>query len=113
MITVYHNPKCRKSRAGLEYVKNKRNDTEVRDYIREGISAGEVKQLILMLGIRPFDLVRKQEEYYKENLKELNPTDEDWYRILSENPKLIRRPVVVNNGKAVLADPPEKADNIL
>jgi arsenate reductase (glutaredoxin) len=113
MITVYHNPKCRKSRAGLEYIKNKHKDAEVRDYIREGISAGEVKQLISMMGFRPFDLVRTQEEYYKENLKELNPTDEDWCRILSENPRLIRRPIVVNGGRAVLADPPEKADTIL
>lgn len=113
MITIYHNPKCRKSRAGLEYIKNHHPDAEVRDYIREGISTDEVKKLISMIGIRPFDLVRTQEDYYKENLKDLNPTDEEWYRILSENPKLIRRPVVVNNGKAVLADPPEKADTIL
>ncbi len=113
MVTVYHNPKCRKSRAGLEYVKNKYSNAEVRDYIREGISPEEIKQLISMMGIRPVDLVRTQEEYYKENLKDHTPTDEEWYNILSENPRLIRRPIVVNGDNAVLADPPEKADKIL
>ena len=113
MVTVYHNPKCRKSRAGLEYVKTLDKMVEVRDYIREGIFPDEVKQLITMLGIRPIELVRTQEDYYKENLKELTPTDDEWFAILSENPRLIRRPIVVSNGKAILADPPEKADIIL
>jgi arsenate reductase (glutaredoxin) len=113
MVTVYHNPKCRKSRAGLEYVKSRYPGAEIRDYIREGISPEEIKQLISLLGVRPIDLVRTQEDFYKENLKDLIPTDEEWYRILSENPRLIRRPIVVNNGRAVLADPPEKAETIL
>jgi len=113
MITIYHNPKCRKSRAGLEYIKSRNADVEVRDYIREGISPDEVKQLITMLGIRPIELVRTQEDYYKENLKELTPTNEEWFTILSDNPRLIRRPIVVSNGKAILADPPEKADIFL
>jgi arsenate reductase (glutaredoxin) len=109
MTTIYHNPKCRKSRAGLEYVRNHDQSAEIVDYIREGISPDEVRQLVSMLGIRPINLVRTQEDYYRENLKDLNPTDEEWYRIFSENPKLIRRPIVVNNGKAVIADPPEMA----
>ncbi|MHC1777140.1 MAG: ArsC/Spx/MgsR family protein [Lentimicrobium sp.] len=113
MVIVYHNPKCRKSRAGLEYVKSGYPGAEVRDYIREGISPEEIKQLISMMGIRPVDLVRTQEDFYKENLKDLTPSEEEWCRILSENPRLIRRPIVVNNGAAVLADPPEKADSIL
>ncbi|MFH1121852.1 MAG: ArsC/Spx/MgsR family protein [Bacteroidota bacterium] len=109
MIIVYHNPKCRKSRAGLEYVKQHDPSAIVVEYIREGITMEDVQKLISMLGIRPFDLVRTQEEYYRENLKDQNPSDEEWYKILAGNPKLIRRPVVVSNGKAVLADPPEKA----
>ena len=105
MITVYHNPKCRKSRAGLDYVKTLNPEAEVREYIREGISAEEVKQLTELLGIKPLELVRTQEEYYRENLKDHNFTDEEWCGILSENPRLIRRPVVVCDGRAVLADP--------
>lgn len=107
MITIYHNPKCRKSRAGLEFLKSKGQSPEVIEYIREGISPEEIKELVKMLGITPFELVRVQEEYFKENLKGKNISDEEWFKILSENPRLIRRPVVVNNGKALLADPPE------
>ncbi|MBK6345934.1 MAG: arsenate reductase (glutaredoxin) [Bacteroidales bacterium] len=109
MMVVYHNPKCRKSRAGLEYVRRHDPSATVVEYIREGISKEEVKKLILMLGIHPIELVRTQEDYYRENLKDIHPSDEEWYQILAENPRLIRRPVVVSNGKAVIADPPEKA----
>lgn len=113
MTTIYHNPKCRKSRAGLEYVKSIAPNLEVKEYIREGISADKIRDLITMLGIPPFDLVRTQEDYYKENLKGKEFPDEEWFAILSENPKLIRRPIVVHDGKAVLADPPEKADKVI
>lgn len=109
MITIYHNPKCRKSRAGLEFLKSKGLTPEVIEYIREGISPEEVRELVKMLGIKPFEMVRVQEEYFKENLKGKNISDEEWLKILSENPRLIRRPVVVKDGKAVLADPPEIA----
>lgn len=111
-MIIYHNPKCRKSRAGLEYVKSIHPTVEVKEYIRQGISPADIKEIVKMLGIPPFELVRTQEEYFKDNLKGKEFTDEEWFAILSENPKLIRRPIVVNGGKAVLADPPEKADSV-
>lgn len=113
MTIIYHNPKCRKSRAGLEYVRKLDPSAIIIEYIREGITADEIKKLVAMLGIRPLELVRTQEDYYRDNLKELHPADEEWFQILSDNPKLIRRPIVVKDGKAVLADPPEKADAVL
>lgn len=113
MISIYHNPKCRKSRAGLEYVKALYPSVDIREYIREGISPDEIEKLIQMLGISPLELVRTQEEYYKEYLKGKDFTDEQWFIILSENPRLIRRPIVVSNNRAVLADPPEKADSVI
>ena len=112
-MIIYHNPKCGKSRAGLQYVKSINPSVEVKEYIREGISAAEIREIVKMLGIAPFELVRTQEEYYRENLKGKEFTDEEWFEILSENPKLIRRPIVVNGGKAVLADPPQKAEALL
>ncbi|MDY0102114.1 MAG: ArsC/Spx/MgsR family protein [Lentimicrobium sp.] len=111
-MIIYHNPKCRKSRAGLEYVKAKDPATVVKEYIREGISADEIREIVKMLGIPVTELVRTQEDYFKENLKGKYFTDEEWFNILSENPKLIRRPIVVRDGKAALADPPEKADEV-
>ncbi|MBV2246645.1 MAG: hypothetical protein KUL83_05745 [Lentimicrobium sp.] len=113
MTTIYHNPKCRKSRAGLAYVKTIVPEAEVKEYIPEGITAGTIREIKQMLGIVPFDLVRTQEEFYKENLKGKEFSNEEWYSILSENPRLIRRPIVVKNGRAVIADPPEKADKVI
>ncbi len=110
MITIYHNPKCRKSRAGLEYLKTKGVEFEIREYIRESISVDELRTLVDKLGIKPFDLVRTQEEYFKENLKGKILSDEEWLEVMSGNPRLIRRPVIVKDSGAVLADPPEKAD---
>ena len=60
MITIYHNPKCRKSRAGLEYLKTKGVEFEIREYIREGITVEELRSMIDKLGIKPFELVRNQ-----------------------------------------------------
>lgn len=111
-MIIYHNPKCRKSRAGLEYVKAQDPAVEIKEYIREGISTDEIREIVKMLGIPVMELVRIQEDYFKENLKGKDFTDEEWFTILSENPKLIRRPIVVREGNAVLADPLEKADKI-
>lgn len=112
-MIIYHNPKCRKSRAGLKYVEAHDPAVEVKEYIREGISADEIRQIVKMLDISVTDLVRTQEDYFKENLKGKDFTDEEWFSILSNHPKLIRRPIVVHDGKAALADPPEKADKVL
>lgn len=109
-MIIYHNPKCRKSRAGLDYLKSKGGEFEIREYIREGISVEELKSIAEKLGVKPFELVRMQEEFYKENLKGRDLTDEEWLQILTEYPKLIRRPIVVKGENAVLADPPEKID---
>lgn len=113
MITIYHNNKCRKSRAGLEYLRSKGVEFEIREYIRDGISAQELKGVISKLGIKPFDLVRTQEEYYKENYRDESLSDDEWIEVMAGYPRLIRRPIVVTESKAVLADPPEKMDALV
>lgn len=112
MITIYHNPKCRKSRAGLEYLKTKGVEFEIREYIREGITVEELRSMIDKLGIKPFELVRTQEDYYKENYKGKTLNDEAWLEALAAYPRLIRRPVIVKDIRAVLADPPERTDKL-
>lgn len=109
MIKVYHNPRCRKSRAGLEYVKSQTKLFEVVDYLNKTLSVAELENLIMKLGIKPFELVRTQEDYYKTHLRGKQFNDHEWIKILAENPKLIRRPIVESRYKAVVADPPEEA----
>jgi len=113
MIRIYHNPRCRKSRAGLEYLQDKTGDFETIDYIRNGISREEIREILAKMNTSPSNLVRTQEDYYKKKLKGKDIPDEDWIDILAENPKLIQRPIIVTEHKAVLGQPPENIDNLL
>ena len=112
MYTVYHNPRCKKSRAGLAYVKEKGLDHRVREYLKEPLTGEELRRLLMKLNMKPPELVRTREEYYKKELKGLHLTDEEWTRELVENPKLIRRPIVEGRYKAVVGDPVENIDNL-
>jgi arsenate reductase (glutaredoxin) len=104
MLKIYHNPRCRKNRAGLEYLKIKTSDFEIVDYLKTGLSEKELKEIILKTNLKPIDLVRKEEEIYKKELKGKSFTDDEWIKIISENPKLLRRPVIVAKHKAVIGD---------
>lgn len=113
MITIYHNPKCRKSREGLQYLEDKGVDFTVVEYLRTPISREELRILLVKLNKRPVEIVRTSEDEFKAKLKGKNFTDEEWITILLENPKLIQRPIVTNNHKAVLAQPAEEIDRLL
>ncbi len=113
MLTVYHNPRCRKSRAGLEYVKASGVEFVQRNYLIDRLKPGELQKLIMKLKIRPEDLIRKQEELYRKELKGKNFTDEEWILIMTESPFLIRRPIVEGPLRAVIGDPPEQIAALL
>lgn len=110
MITIYHNPRCKKSRAGLAYLEGKGVEFEVKNYIKEGIEPDELKDVLVKMNTKPQDMIRTQESDYKSKFKGKNFTDPEWIRIMAENPKLIKRPIVVKKYKAVWADPPENMD---
>jgi len=108
MLKIYHNPRCKKSRAGLQFIKDKTNDIEIVEYLKNPISEGELKELLLKLNKNPLDMIRTQEAIYKSDFKGKNFTDDEWVKIMIENPKLIKRPIVVKNNKAVWGDPAEE-----
>ena len=110
MIKIYHYPKCRKSRTGLQYLSSKTNQFQVIEYIGGTFSEKDLKDLLVKMNARPFDLVRTSEEMYRTELKGQEFTDEEWIKILVKNTRLIKRPIVVKDYKAVIADPPEKMD---
>jgi len=113
MMKIYHNPRCKKSREGLQFIRDKGIEVQVIDYIKNPISENELQEVVMKLGKKPVEIVRTQEEYYRKNLKGRNFTDEEWVRILIENPKLIQRPIVVEKHKAVIAQPPENINQLL
>jgi arsenate reductase len=112
MFTIYHNPRCKKSRAGLKYVTEKKMEFQVREYLKEPLTEAELSALVMKLHVKPFQLIRTQEEAYRKELKGLNLTDEEWIKVMVENPKLIHRPIVEGKYKAVVGDPPENIDQL-
>jgi len=113
MLTIYHNPRCKKSRAGLEHLKASDKEFVIRNYLLEKLSAEELHKLIMKLNIKPEELIRRQEELYRKELKGKNFTDEEWIHIMLENPFLIRRPIVESKVKAVIGDPVDNIDCLL
>jgi arsenate reductase (glutaredoxin) len=112
MLKIYHNPRCKKSRAGLQFVKDRTNDFEIVEYLKNPIGESELKELLMKLNKKPLEMVRTQEAIYKSDFKGKNFTDDEWVKIMIENPKLIKRPIVVKGNKAVWGDPAEEL-NIL
>lgn len=110
MVTVYHNTRCKKSRAGLQHVIDKGMKHKVREYLKEPLSEEELTTLLMKLHKKPLEMIRKQEVYFKKELKNLSLNDEEWIKVMVENPKLIQRPIVEDKYKAVLGDPVENID---
>lgn len=113
MIKIYHNPRCSKSREGVQILENSKVDFEIIKYLDDNLSEKELTQIIHLLKISPLDLVRKNEKIWKENFKGNNYTELELIEILTKNPKLIERPIVVNNKKAVVGRPPSVILSIL
>jgi arsenate reductase len=107
MIKIYHNPRCRISREGLKYLQNLGVDFKIKEYLKESLSVDELREILKKLGKKPHEIIRLQESYYKKELKNKHFTDDEWLIILTENPCLIQRPIVVGKYKAVIAQPPE------
>ena len=107
MLKIYHNPQCKKSRAGLHHLQSKGIPFEIIEYIKNPLSEKQIEKLLVKLNVRPEGILRKQEDYFRKNLKSKNFHDHEWVRILSQNPKLIQRPIVEADYKAVIGDPIE------
>ncbi|MBU8892243.1 MAG: arsenate reductase (glutaredoxin) [Bacteroidales bacterium] len=111
---IYHNTRCRKSRAGLQYLEEKGITPEIIEYLKDQhFSEKSLKDILNKLGLNPQEIIRTQEADYKQKYKGKDFSDKDWIKILVENPKLIRRPVIVKNDKAVLGDIVQHIDALL
>ena len=113
MITIYHNPRCTKSREGLCEIENLNQPFEIRKYLDEPFTEKELKEVIKKLNIKPLELVRTKESIWIENYKGKELSDTQIVQAMLENPKLIERPIIVNENKAIIARPKEKINEIL
>ena len=107
-FTIYHNPRCSKSRKTLELLKENGIDPEIVLYLEETPSGEEIAKLLKSLNMEPRELLRSSEAEYKElGLKNQDFSNEQLIQIMSENPKLIERPIVTNNSVPTIGRPPE------
>jgi arsenate reductase (glutaredoxin) len=113
MIKIYHNPRCRKSREGLQLLENSGKEFEIIKYLENVPTEEELNIIIKKLDIAPIQLVRKTEKIWKEEYKSKDLTDKEIVTAMITNPKLIERPIVINNKQAVIGRPPEKISNII
>lgn len=113
MITIYHNPRCRKSRETLEILEERNEDITIVKYLETPPTKEKLSEIINLLGIPPIDLVRKNEATWKENYKNKILTNDELIEAMVGNPKLIERPIVIKNNKAVIGRPPSNVLDIL
>ena len=113
-VLIYHNPRWGKSRESVKILDNLGEEYEIVDYINTPPSAKELQSLAKKMGISAKDFIRSNESIFKDlGLKPFLDNDAILYKHMSENPKLIERPIVVKGEKAVIGRPPEKVRDFL
>ena len=115
MITIYHNPRCQKSREALALLEEKGVQYSIRLYLNdeESMSAAEFEDVLDALDMDAIDLVRKNESVWKEEFRDLELGEDEIILAMIENPRLMERPIIVNGDKAVVARPAEKLLEVL
>jgi arsenate reductase len=113
-VTIYHNPRCSKSRETLALIEDKGIAPKVVDYLKAPPTVAELKNILKKLGLRARDIVRTGEARYAElGLKERDVGDDELLALMVENPILIERPIVVSGDKVAIGRPPEAVLKIL
>ena len=112
-MKIYHNPRCSKSRQTLSLIEEKGTNVEVVEYLKNIPTKEELKDILKKLNISAEKLLRKGEADYKENYKGKELSDDEWIEAMIKFPKLIERPIVVKDNKAVLGRPPENVLDLL
>ncbi len=112
-MKIFHNPRCSKSRQGLAILKDAKVDFEIVEYLKIPPSEKEIKDILSKLKMEPIDLVRKNELIWKTNYRGKNLSNDQIIKAMAENPKLIERPIVIHDDKAVLGRPPENISSLI
>jgi arsenate reductase len=113
MITIYHNPRCTKSREGLCEIENLNQPFKIRKYLDEPFTKVELEEVIKKLNIHPIELVRTKENIWIENYKGKELSNSQIIQAMLENPKLIERPIIVKGNNAVIGRPIEHIYKII
>jgi len=112
MLKIYHNTRCKKSRETLQLIEEAGAMVEVIEYLKVTPTAEELGEIVQKLGIKPEELIRKNEAVYKEQYKGKDLSDTEWLNAMVANPKLIERPIVVKGDEAIIGRPPENVKKL-
>ncbi len=112
VYTIYHNPRCSKSRCAIQHMDETNSEYEVVEYLKDNLDAASLRNILSMLNIPASELIRKGEPAYKENFKGKELTEEEWISAMVEFPKLIERPIIVKGNKAIIARPLERIEEL-
>jgi len=113
-ISIFHNPRCSKSRATLALLQEQGIEPEIRLYLESPPDANELSSILRKLGKSPRELMRKGEAEYRElGLNDETLSDDELIQAMVGSPKLIERPIVLANGRAAVGRPPESVLDIL
>ena len=106
MLTIYHNPRCSKSRQTLTIIEENNQEAVIVEYLKTPLTEATIKSLLALLKISPIEMMRvKETEFKEQNLA--NADDEQLIKAMIKTPKLIERPIVTNESKAIIGRPPE------
>ncbi|ASP49729.1 arsenate reductase (glutaredoxin) [Cognaticolwellia beringensis] len=106
MLTIYHNPRCSKSRQTLALIEEQKHEVTIVEYLKTPLSIAEIESLMSLLKVSPKDMMRTKEAEFKEqNLA--NADDKTLIAAMAATPKLIERPIVTDNTRAIIGRPPE------
>ncbi|HOZ88239.1 MAG TPA: arsenate reductase family protein [Bacteroidia bacterium] len=105
-MIIYYNPDCSKCREAHEILEKNNCNIQIRNYLVDPPTEKELKELIEKLGCKAIDIVRKSEPLFTERFHDKDLTDTEWLKVLSENPVLIERPIVIDGQRAILGRPP-------
>jgi arsenate reductase len=112
-FTIYHNPRCSKSRNTLALLRQHGIEPKVVEYLKDAPSKSELESIISKLGIQPEQIVRKGEDTFKRKYAGKTLSNDQWLEALSSDPILIERPIVVKGDRAVVGRPPENVLDLL
>ncbi len=110
----FHNPRCSKSRQGLEILNQSNVDLEVYEYLKKGVSKKDFLSIVKLSKLKPLDgLIRVKEKLFKElELKGKELSNQEWAEVISENPSLLERPIILSSDIAIVGRPPENFNKI-
>ena len=111
---IFHNSRCSKSRQALQILQDSNCDIEIINYLETDLDVSLIKDVLKKLSLKPRDIIRTNEQDYKDNnLEEDNLSDDDLINFMIKHPKLIERPIVIKGHTAVIGRPPENIFNLI